>query len=290
MKYVVYSDSPVSALCAKIYSLYDDSFKISIQKFVNEFDLTGITRHDKIIFIGYSYTGSYSQLSFINRVSKVTSDYMFLFTGENKNLDTDNLFIFDDASSLLESVLGSCDFSLKEDYLEQLSLFNHNAIENIRVTLLIPILGCLKFTALCNNNYLSVPIVLDGETIVFDLIGHETLLQWYTASFIIPIKNTPEYKLGRMLSFKGAKVFALNSDIEIAPFKLVWFNNLKYKYDLFIQPTGFNVSRGTTVILVIPVNSSDYGIISKNNKNITNLLEKLGFYNSKVNRYSDIQL
>lgn len=286
MTYIVYSNSPISALCAKIYSLYDDGSKIVMQKFVNEFNLNDITPHDKIIFVGYSYTGSHSQLSFMNRVDTITKDYVFLFTGQDSGLDTEKLFIFRNSSKLLEAVLGSCDFSFKENYLEQLYLFDHNDFENLEVRLLIPIIGCLKFSSICNNYYSSVPVTKEGNSIVFENIGKETITQWYMTSFIIPIKNTPEYKLGRMLSFKGAKVFALNSDIDISSFKLAWFSKLKTKYDLFIQPTGFDVSRGTTVILVIPVNSSDYGILSKNNKNITNLLEKLGFYNSKVNSYS----
>lgn len=289
MNYIVYSNSPVSALCAKVYSLYDwqdGDHKIVIQKFVNEFNLDNINHGDKLIFVGYSYTGSHSQLSFINRVAKVTSDYVFLFTGQESGLDTNNIFIFKNSSSLLEAVFDSCDVSFKEEYLEQLYLFDHNNFENLEVRLLIPIIGCLKFSSICNNYYSSVPVTKEGNSIVFENIGKETITQWYMTSFIIPIKNTPEYKLGRMLSFTGAKVFALNSDIDITSFKLAWFDKLKTKYDLFIQPTGFDVSRGTTVILVIPVNSPDYGILSKNNKNITNLLEKLGFYNSKVNSYS----
>lgn len=286
---IVQADNSVSTICAKILSENDTGTDVTVykNKFFNNFDTGVIEQGDQIIAIGYSYTGSDAQNKKIDEIdNSKCDDFMFLAL-YGKQTDNPEINVIDNYATLIGICLTSVNSEFKyKDTLEGLHKLSCNKEVAINKSL-SSILGCLEYTKLTGNNYRTVPLSRDADGL-FEVgrIDDYLVSDWYYDTKIKPNMNKQLYEFGKSIPNIDSKVFVLNSDIDLSVFKIVKLQDLKGIYDIIIQPKGFNVSRDNVLVLVIPLNKQVSGTIKDDNKFATDILNGLGFVNSKVGQYT----
>ena len=286
---VVQADNSVSAICAKILSENDTGTDVIVykNKFFNNFDTGVIKQGDQIIVIGYSYTGSSAQNKKIDEINNSKCDDCMFLALHGKKTDNPKINVIDNYATLIGICLTSVDSEFKyKDTMVGLHKLSCNEKVAINESL-SSILGCLEYAKITGNNYRMIPLSRDTDGL-FEVGGIDDYLlsDWYYDTKIKPNMNKQLYEFGKSIPNIDSKVFVLNSDIDLSVFKIVKLQDLKGVYDIIIQPKGFNVSRDNVLVLVIPLNKQASGNIKDDNKFATDILNGLGFVNSKVGQFT----
>lgn len=285
---IIQADTAVSAVCAKLISdtciESDREIVVFKHKFVNQVDTTKLKEDDNVIILGYSFTGSSYQRSIIDIIKDKCKEYLFLAL-HGKIVNGYNVEVLSNYSELLTVALKVVDTKFEDNnILSDLTLLSENNIKELSGSI-YKILGCLEYTKRMGNDHKYVPIKYDDAVIKFTEVCGYDVGQWYYGNIVSPVMNMNLSETGKPV--ESINAFALNSDVDLNVFKLVFMSELVGKYNMVIQPKGFNVSRNTVVILVIPLESFNGAIINnESTKAIVKRLEQVGLSNSRVGRYT----